>query len=408
MPVRHVAVPVDHGLEIIKTDQSVFIRENRLPKISEMRRESRRQQILQAALACFSEDGFHQTGMADIVRRSGMSHGAVYGYFQSKDEIIEALADDRHEGEAILNSTAQRIEDPIEGLRELVRVYANGLIDPAASQRRRVAVHGWAEALRNPRVHARIVEGINIPRSLIVGLVEQAQRIGRLSDDLSANAVARCFVALFQGFVLQVVWGEDVDVESCVAALDRMFRDWRIQIRSRRGDDDPASLRPARGVWGGPRRWRYLRASRGESRRRPGRVRKSPAGRRTTRRARHLAVRPDSSHGTIRDQALLGKGQTDADELAGSLGHRLPHRRRRRSAGGGQRLELLSAMDLCTLSRRIGRHADFPAFRFTTRDDAPEFHWTSSLAGAARRGLPRRLFLGISRNSAVASRSPRD
>ena len=162
--------------------------------------------------------------MADIVRRSGMSHGAVYGYFQSKDEIIEALADDRHEGEAILNSTAQRIDDPIEGLRELVRAYANGLIDPAASQRRRVAVHGWAEALRNPRVHARIVEGINIPRSLIVGLVEEAQRIGRLSDDLSANAVARCFVALFQGFVLQVVWGEDVDVESCVAALDRMLQ----------------------------------------------------------------------------------------------------------------------------------------------------------------------------------------
>ena len=194
-----------------------------MPKISETRRESRRKQILQAALACFSEDGFHQTGMADIVRRSGMSHGAVYGYFQSKDEIIEALADDRHEGEAILNYTAQRIEDPIEGLRELVRAYANGLIDPAGSQRRRVAVHGWAEALRNPRVHARIVEGINIPRSLIVRLVEQAQRIGRLSDDLSADAMARCFVALFQGFVLQVVWGEGVDVESCVAALDRML-----------------------------------------------------------------------------------------------------------------------------------------------------------------------------------------
>jgi AcrR family transcriptional regulator len=123
-----------------------------LPKISEMRRESRRQQILQAALACFSEDGFHQTGMADIVRRSGMSHGAVYGYFQSKDEIIEALADDRHEGEAILNSTAQRIEDPIEGLRELVRAYANGLIDPAACSgaaspftagRRRCGIHAF-------------------------------------------------------------------------------------------------------------------------------------------------------------------------------------------------------------------------------------------------------------------------
>ncbi|MFZ2110049.1 MAG: helix-turn-helix domain-containing protein [Roseiarcus sp.] len=39
---------------------------------------------MQAALACFSEDGFHQTGMADIVRRSGMSHGAVYGISRAK------------------------------------------------------------------------------------------------------------------------------------------------------------------------------------------------------------------------------------------------------------------------------------------------------------------------------------
>ena len=84
--------------------------------------------------------------------------------------------------------------------------------------------------------------------------------------------------------------------------------------------------------------------------------------------------------------------------LASSAGRRLPHRRRRRSAGGGQRLGLLSAMDLCRLSRRIGRHADFTAFPFTTRGDAAEFHWASSLAGAARRGLPRRLFVGLSRN----------
>jgi AcrR family transcriptional regulator len=194
-----------------------------LPKISEIRRESRRQEILQAALACFSEDGFHQTGMADIVRRSGMSHGAVYGYFQSKDDIIEALADDRHQNEAMLNSIALQAGDPIEGLRELVRAYATALADPEGAERRRVAVHGWAEALRNPRVHARVVEGINMPRALIVGLVEQAKRGARLSDDLDAEAIARCLVALFQGFVLQVVWGEEIDVDSCVAALDRML-----------------------------------------------------------------------------------------------------------------------------------------------------------------------------------------
>lgn len=194
-----------------------------MPKISELRRETRRQDILEAALACFAENGFHQTSMSDIVERSGMSHGALYGYFPGKDDIIEALADDRHQSESILNSVAHQASDPVEGLRALVRAYGHALKDPASEANRRVSVHGWAEALRSRRVHARVVEGINIPRSLIVGLVEQAQRAGALSNGVSADAVARSLIALFQGFVLQVAWGEDIDVDSCVAVADRML-----------------------------------------------------------------------------------------------------------------------------------------------------------------------------------------
>ena len=134
-----------------------------MPKISQSRREARRRDILEAALACFAENGFHQAGMADIVRRSGMSHGAVYGYFHSKDDIIEALADDRHSREAILNA-AVASDDPLAGFIALARAYAASLADPSGELRRRVGVHGWAEALRSPRVRARVVEGIAIPR----------------------------------------------------------------------------------------------------------------------------------------------------------------------------------------------------------------------------------------------------
>ena len=194
-----------------------------MPKISEKRRQSRRQEVLDAALACFSENGFHQTGMADIVARSGMSHGAVYGYFASKDDIIEALADDRHQSEALLNSVAQKVEDPLEALRALVRAYAEALTDPAGAPRRRVGIHGWAEALRNRRVHARVVEGIAIPRGLIVGQVARAQSMGKLPRLLSADAIARSLIALFQGFVLQVAWGEAIAVDSCIAVVDAML-----------------------------------------------------------------------------------------------------------------------------------------------------------------------------------------
>ena len=66
-----------------------------MPKISTAQRETRRQQILDAALRCFSRDGFHNTTTADIVGESGVSQGTLYLYFTTKDDIIVALADDR-------------------------------------------------------------------------------------------------------------------------------------------------------------------------------------------------------------------------------------------------------------------------------------------------------------------------
>ena len=198
-----------------------------MPKISDKKREDRRRQILEAALACFSEDGFHQTGMADIVKRSGLSHGAVYLYFQSKDELIEALADDRHRREAVLNSVAQGSGNPLEGLHALVCVYAQWLTDPAGDARRRVGIHGWAEALRNRRVRSSVIEGIDMPRALIVALVERGQHDGLFKRDIGADAIARVLIAIFQGFVLQKCWGEDFDIAACMASVTTVIDGFR-------------------------------------------------------------------------------------------------------------------------------------------------------------------------------------
>ena len=194
-----------------------------MPKISPERKESRRRQILEAAQQLFSRNGFHQTGMAEIVAASRLSRGAVYGYFDSKDEIIEALADDRHAHESVLNEVAASRAEPLMALRALVSAYAQDIADPHGASRRRVGVHGWAEALRNERVRHRIVEGTDAPRALIGSLVARAQREGAMRSDIEPDAVARSLIALFQGFVLQETRRETFDTASCLMVIDHML-----------------------------------------------------------------------------------------------------------------------------------------------------------------------------------------
>src|SRR5580698_3861036 len=147
----------------------------RMARFTDAQKASRRQQILDAALRCFSRDGFHATTTADIVRESGVSQGTLYLYFATKDDIVLALADDRHQGEAFLNALAQSEQDPVAGLMLLVELYGKGLGDQRRMDMRRVGIQGWAEALRNPRIHQSVVEGFSNVRIAIADLVERGQ-----------------------------------------------------------------------------------------------------------------------------------------------------------------------------------------------------------------------------------------
>src|SRR2546430_6635164 len=55
-------------------------------------------QILDAALVCFAQRGFHQTSMHDISAEAGISVGLIYRYFANKEAVISAHAH-RHKNE---------------------------------------------------------------------------------------------------------------------------------------------------------------------------------------------------------------------------------------------------------------------------------------------------------------------
>jgi AcrR family transcriptional regulator len=60
-----------------------------MPKIVD--HDAMRVRILDAALGCFTAQGYHATKMTDVAKAAEMAKGSVYRYFDSKDALTEAL-----------------------------------------------------------------------------------------------------------------------------------------------------------------------------------------------------------------------------------------------------------------------------------------------------------------------------
>lgn len=69
--------------------------------VSEEEKEQRRQTLLNAAKRVFSEKGYAAATIADVARAASLSYGSVYWYFESKEDLFDALMD---AGEAALRT----------------------------------------------------------------------------------------------------------------------------------------------------------------------------------------------------------------------------------------------------------------------------------------------------------------
>lgn len=61
---------------------------------AEANKQRLRADIIEAAFDLFAEQGYHQTGIADIAQRLGIGHGTFYRYFQNKRDIFENVVQD--------------------------------------------------------------------------------------------------------------------------------------------------------------------------------------------------------------------------------------------------------------------------------------------------------------------------
>jgi AcrR family transcriptional regulator len=195
-----------------------------MARFTETQKEGRRQEILAAALRCFARNGFHSTTIADIVRESSVSQGTFYLYFETKDDVIAALADDRSQSDALINAIASAEADPVVGLTILFDLHGRTLGDAQRADERRVTIQGWAEALRNDAIRQRLVANTSRVEQEIARLIERGQCTGRFRADAEPHGVARTLMALFRGLTLLTAWDGAFDPALTAKSIEDMVR----------------------------------------------------------------------------------------------------------------------------------------------------------------------------------------
>lgn len=198
-----------------------------------MRRKQQRSQetrarLLEAAEACFSESGYDGTGVAKICRRAGVSKGAFYHHFETKQAIFLELLNKSLEvlDRQMARARQSAVDVPtalthIAGLMRDVFEYAGGKLP--------IFLAFWMQAAHDPAIWEATIGHYRHYQAVFAAMIEAGIAEGSVQP-VNANAAAQAIVSLGVGIILQGLldpdgadWGH-VAEESIQILLDGLRR----------------------------------------------------------------------------------------------------------------------------------------------------------------------------------------
>ena len=191
-----------------------------MPKMSTAHLEARRAEILDAAEACFIRRGLHQTTMHDICEESQLSPGAVYRYFDSKDDLIDAVAERRTQQEMqFIDEAKAQTSEAAEALTVLGDRFWGQFLRPDFEHWARLDIEIWPETLRNPRHQARVREQRSMLRQALTEVCRLAIEQGTMRLEANPLAMANLLMALYRGLQLHKAIDPSVDTDEIFSLL---------------------------------------------------------------------------------------------------------------------------------------------------------------------------------------------
>lgn len=164
-----------------------------------------RTKILDAALICFLENGYHQTGVRDIARRAGVSLGNLYNHFPGKhDVLVEIAALERAELDPFLKMLTKP-GSPRAILEKFVKAYAHYL---AEQENVMLSIEISSEAVRKPDIGELFVANREELNRALASVIQRGVEAGDFRKDLKPNEASQLIIELIDASAYRSVLSE--------------------------------------------------------------------------------------------------------------------------------------------------------------------------------------------------------
>jgi TetR/AcrR family transcriptional regulator, repressor for uid operon len=192
--------------------------------------QDRREQIMQAAMACFAKRGFHQASMHDISAEAGISVGLIYRYFENKDAVISAMAD-RHKQE--IHEMLERARQAPTLLESLEILFTAHCCENEPRVVSAFVVDLYAEASRNPRVADLVRDVLQTAMDGLIDLIARSPEAPTGLNGLTPNELAELIFAVARGMLMRDILQptEMTAAERRTRQLEVTRRLWRLLFK---------------------------------------------------------------------------------------------------------------------------------------------------------------------------------
>ncbi|PYK38475.1 MAG: hypothetical protein DME49_07810 [Verrucomicrobia bacterium] len=190
----------------------------------------RRTQILDAAMVCFAERGFHQASMHDISAEAGISVGLIYRYFENKEAVISAMAD-RHKEE--IHKVLERARQAPSLLESLEILFTAHCCENEPRVTSAFVVDLYAEAARNPGIADLVRDVLQTAMDGVTDLIARSPEAKNAAHGLAPSEQAELIFAVARGMLMRDVLQprELTAAERRARQLEVTRRLWRLLFK---------------------------------------------------------------------------------------------------------------------------------------------------------------------------------